>query len=273
MRKLLNLLKKLYVFFNKNIVKVETITQINYGEILKGKRILITGGTSGIGLALAKKCLNEGAVVVITGRNIEKLEKISKEISNKNLRILEWDVKNISIIDEKIEETKKLMNNIDILFNNAGIYSDNEFFEVTEEEYNNVLDTNLKSVFFISQKVAEYFKNNKIKGKIINTVSIRGYQSTREPYGISKWGLLGLTKGLAKELIKYGIIVNGIAPGITASGINGLDMRKDIFINSTLDGRVALPEEIAEIGCFLASNVSNHIIGQVIVCDGGETLL
>lgn len=269
MRKLLNLLKKLYIFFNKNIVRVETIIQINHGEILKGKRILITGGTSGIGLALAKKCLNEGAIVVITGRSLERLENISKEISNKNLKILEWNVKNISDLYLNIEKTISLIGGVDILFNNAGIYSDNKFLEVTEEEYDNILDTNLKSIFFISQKIAEYFKKNKIKGKIINTVSIRGYQSTREPYGISKWGLLGLTKGLAKD----GIIVNGIAPGITASGINGLDMKKDIFTNSTLDGRVALPEEIAEIGCFLASDVSNHIIGQVIVCDGGETLL
>lgn len=269
MRKLLNLLKKLYIFFNKNIVRVETIIQINHGEILKGKRILITGGTSGIGLALAKKCLNEGAIVVITGRSLERLENISKEISNKNLKILEWNVKNISDLYLNIEKTISLIGGVDILFNNAGIYSDNKFLEVTEEEYDNILDTNLKSIFFISQKIAEYFKKNKIKGKIINTVSTRGYQSTREPYGISKWGLLGLTKGLAKD----GIIVNGIAPGITASGINGLDMKKDIFTNSTLDGRVALPEEIAEIGCFLASDVSNHIIGQVIVCDGGETLL
>ena len=273
MKKLLNLLKKLYIFFNKNIVKVETITQISHGEILKGKRVLITGGTSGIGLALAKKCLSEGAVVVITGRSLERLENISKEISNKNLKVLEWNVKNISDIDVNIEKVISLIGGVEIVFNNAGIYSDNKFLEVTEKEYDNILDTNLKSIFFISQKIAEYFKNNKVKGKIINTVSIRGYQSTREPYGISKWGLLGLTKGLAKELAKDGIIVNGIAPGITASGINGLDMKKDIFINSTLDGRVALPEEIAEIGCFLASDASNHIIGQVIVCDGGETLL
>lgn len=273
MKKLLNLLKKLYIFFNKNIVKVETITQINHGEILKGKRVLITGGTSGIGLALAKKCLSEGAVVVITGRSLERLENISKEISNKNLKVLEWNVKNISDIDVNIEKVISLIGGVNIVFNNAGIYSDNKFLEVTEKEYDNILDTNLKSIFFISQKIAEYFKNNKVKGKIINTVSIRGYQSTREPYGISKWGLLGLTKGLAKELTKDGIIVNGIAPGVTASGINGLDMKKDIFSNSTLDGRVALPEEIAEIGCFLASDASNHIIGQVIVCDGGETLL
>lgn len=109
MKKLLNLLKKLYIFFNKNIVKVETITQINHGEILKGKRVLITGGTSGIGLALAKKCLSEGAVVVITGRSLERLENISKEISNKNLKVLEWNVKNISDIDVNIEKVISLI--------------------------------------------------------------------------------------------------------------------------------------------------------------------
>ena len=158
MKKLLNLLKKLYIFFNKNIVKVETITQINHGEILKGKRVLITGGTSGIGLALAKKCLSEGAVVVITGRSLERLENISKEISNKNLKVLEWNVKNISDIDVNIEKVISLIGWVDILFNNAGIYSDNKFLEVTEEEYDNILDTNLKSIFFISQKLQNILK-------------------------------------------------------------------------------------------------------------------
>lgn len=273
MKKLLNLLKKLYIFFNKNIVKVETITQINHGEILKGKRVLITGGTSGIGLALAKKCLNEGATVTITGRSLKKLEDVSKKISNKNLKILEWDVKNISEIEKNIEKTKKLMNGIDILFNNAGVFLGKYNLEVTEKEYDDILDTNLKGNYFILQKMAKFFIKNSIKGKIINIASIAGYQSAYEPYGISKWGGVGLTKGMAKHLIKDGIIVNGIAPGTVATPMTKIDSEDDIYFARSLDKRAALPEEIAEIGCFLASDVSNHIIGQVIVCDGGETLL
>lgn len=268
MKKILQILKKIYIFFNRNIIKIEKIISINHGEILKGKRVLITGGTSGIGMALAKKCLNEGANVVITGRSKEKLERISKEINNKKLNFLVWDVKDIKNIDEKIKETTRLMGGIDILYNNAGIYSETEFLQVDEKEYNDILDTNLKSIFFLSQNIAKYFKSNKLKGKIINTISIRGYQATVEPYGISKWGLIGLTRGLAKELIKDNIIVNGIAPGITASGINGINVYEDAYTDSTLDKRVALPEEIAEIGVFLGSDS----IGQVIVCDGGETL-
>lgn len=139
------------------------------------------------------------------------------------------------------------------------------------------MNTNIKSVFFTCQYFMKTLINQKRKGKIINTVSIRGQQGAYEPYGISKWGVWGLTRGLAKKGIKNGIIVNGIAPGITAPGIAGagyrIDPEENAYYENNGDNRVALSEEIAEIGIFLASNASNHIVGQIIVCDGGETLI
>lgn len=272
---MIKIIEKLYrriKYLLSPVIKVE-VKQINHGEILKDKKILITGGTSGIGKALAIKCLNEGAVVTITGRNLEKLKGIAKEINNSNLKIIEWDIANIDTIDNKMEKVINNMNGLEILFNNAGIYLDKNYLEIQENEYDKIVNTNLKGVFFLTQNYIKYLKQKNAKGKIINVVSVRGYQGAWEPYGISKWGLLGLTKGIAKKLVKEGIIVNGIAPGITASGINGINPQENSYDASALDNRVALAEEIAEIGVFLASDATNHIVGQVITCDGGETLI
>ena len=253
-------------------VKVE-IVQIDYGEILKNKNILVTGGSSGIGLAIAKKFLSLGAKVIITGRDLDKLQRVKQGMNSCNLMILQWDVSNIEEIDNKIEDVLEQSGQIDVLINNSGIYAPNNFFNTDEKTYDEVMNINLKGMFFISQKTAKYFIKNKIKGKIINIGSVRGIQSSSEAYGISKWGVRGLTKGLAKDLIQYGIIANAIAPGVTATDINKIDIGENVSCDSSLDKRVATPEEIAEIATFLVSDASNHIIGQTIVCDGGETLI
>lgn len=267
-----DIIKKVINKIFKKITKVE-ISQIKYGKLLEQKVILITGGTSGIGKVLAKRCLEEGAKVVITGRKEETLEKTKEELNNKNLATLKWNISEIKIIEERFKEAEDYFGKFDIIFNNAGIYTDKNYLEITEEEYNNIMDTNIKSIFFLSRYFMKTLINQKRKGKIINTVSVRGQQGAYEPYGISKWGLWGLTRGLAKKGIENGIIINGIAPGITATGINSINPSENAYYQNNGDNRVALSEEIAEIGIFLASNASNHIVGQVIVCDGGETLV
>lgn len=253
------------------IVEVN-IVQIEYIDILKNKNILITGGSSGIGRSIAKKCLEAGAKVVIIGRSVEKLELTKKDLNSENLYILEWDVSDSKSTDKKIEETVKILGGLDIVFNNAGKYTQKKFFDIDEEIFEKVMDTNIKGLFFIAQSVSRYFLNNKLKGKIINIASIRGIQGTTEPYGISKWGVIGLTKGLGRDLAPKGIIVNGIAPGVTATAINGINVKENAYYEVTKNNRVALPEEIAEVALFLASDAANHIIGEVIVCDGGESL-
>lgn len=253
------------------VVEVNVV-QIGYSDILKGKKILITGGSSGIGRSIAEKCLETGAKVVITGRSYNKLELVKKDINNKNLYILEWDVSDTNVIDKKIEEIIIALGGLDILFNNAGIDSYKRFLDVEEEMFDKVMDTNIKGAFFIAQSISRYFLNNKQNGKIINIASIRGIYGTSEPYGISKWGIMGLTKGLGRDLASKGIIVNGIAPGATATAINGINVKENAYYGSTKNKRIALPEEIAEIALFLASDAANHIVGEVIVCDGGESL-
>ncbi|WP_323668457.1 SDR family NAD(P)-dependent oxidoreductase [Aliarcobacter butzleri] len=274
MRKLLRLIKNFLICLKTGSKPVQvSVSQIAYEKLFEEKHILVTGGTSGIGFEIAKKFLSLGAKVTITGRNINKLDSIKKDINNPNLIVVEWDISNSKIIDEKINETIEKMGKIDILINNSGIYAPNNFFDTDEKLFDEIMNTNLKGLFFTSKKIAEYFIKNSIKGKIINISSVRSIQGGAEPYGISKWGVRGLTQGLARDLAKYGIVVNAVAPGITATGINGINIEKNAYTSSSLDKRVALPQEIAEIVTFLSSNAANHIIGQTIVCDGGETLI
>ena len=132
---------------------------------------------------------------------------------------------------------------------------------------------NSKGLFFLCQSAAGGWIKKRKKGKIINIASNRGVLGAMSgPYGMSKWGVIGLTRGLGRILYPHGIIVNGIAPGMVASGINGVDVNDNAFRNYPLANRVGLPEEIAEVACFLASDAANHIVGQTIVCDGGNSL-
>ncbi|WP_323668401.1 SDR family NAD(P)-dependent oxidoreductase [Aliarcobacter butzleri] len=274
MGKILRLIKNFLLCLKTGSKPVQvTISQIVYEKMFEGKHVLVTGGTSGIGLEIAKKFLSLGAKVTITGRSIDKLNSVKKEINNSNLIVVEWDISSTNIIDEKVNEIVEKIGKIDILVNNSGVYSPNNFFNTDEKLFDEIMNTNLKGLFFTSKKISEHFIKNSIKGKIVNISSVRSIQGASEAYGISKWGVRGLTQGLARDLIKYGIVVNAVAPGITASGINGINIQNNAYTSSSLDNRVATPQEIAEIVIFLSSNASNHIIGQTIVCDGGETLI
>lgn len=248
------------------------ISQINYNGILEGKRVLVTGGSSGIGYAIAKKCLEEGARVVITGRDIHKLNAVSEKIGSNNLLALEWDVSDSNLAREKIKEIELVLGGLDIVFNNAGVYTSKSFLEIEEEDWDTVMDINAKGLFFVCQAASDYFLKKSKSGKIINIASNRGILGDYGPYGMSKWGVIGLTKGLGRDLISKGIIVNGIAPGITATNINGVKVEENAFSDEPRNKRIGLPEEIAELALFLASDAANNIVGEVIVCDGGTSL-
>lgn len=277
MKKIIKLILKTIKNFIKylkdgGVVEVK-VEQIKYNNILENKKVLITGGSSGIGLAITKKCLETGAKVLITGRNFEKLEAVKEELNTDNLYILKWDASDIQVIDSKFNESIDVLGELDIIFNNAGIDNTwNSFLKMDEYEYDKVMNINAKAVFFICQSASKYFISNKLRGKIINISSVRGLYGANDPYGMSKWGIVGLTKGLGRDLISKGVIVNCIAPGKTATPINGINPEENAYVNNIPSKRVALPEEIAELALFLASDAANNIVGEVIVCDGGESL-
>lgn len=248
------------------VVKCNIVT-INYNQVLKNKKVLITGGTSGIGLAIAEKFAAVGAQVLVAGRNNKNINFSS------NISFLKWDIRNVNCAKDNILEAEKLLcGNIDILINNAGIYKSEKIEIVNEKEFDDVLSTNLKGLYFTTKEFLIRNKNNKEIKKIINIVSNTAYRGANKPYECSKWAINGFTQGIARDYRKYNFIINGIAPGTCATAINNVDITDNAYDNEGLDGRVATPEEIAEIALFLASDASNHIIGQVIVCDGGATL-
>ena len=241
------------------------------GGILRDKRIIVTGGASGIGLAMAKKFLSEGGKVVITGRNLEKLQESQESINNPNLFILQWDVVNIAEIDDKLHKTVEMLGGLDAFVNNAAFL---DHKQTDEEFYDKTLNTNLKAVYFICQKVVNALINNNGDkgGKILNISSINGCMSSTHPYYISKWGLNGLTKGFAKEYASRNIIVNAIAPGYCSSSINYQEIKDNAFSSKNPLHRIIIPEDIAELATFLLSDAANAIVGQVIAVDGGTTL-
>lgn len=249
------------------------VAQINYGGLLRGKRVLVTGGSSGIGLAIAKKCLSEGATVVITGRNEEKLQVVAGKLNNSTLRTLVWDVSDISVINQKLEKCKGLLGgDINILVNNAGILRAQSFFTATEDVWDETYAVNSKGVFFLTQRVSEQWIKNKERGKIINISSTGGFLGAPYPYRMTKWDIAGLTSGLGVTLSPYGIIVNGIAPGRIATEMLKRHDTDNIFDTAQPVKRMGLPEEVAELAIFLMSDAANYIVGQTIICDGGYTL-
>lgn len=268
-------LKKVYKYGGFSTINIATI---NYGNILTNKKVLITGGSTGIGFHLAKKCISEGATVVITGRNQDKLDDALLKINNSRLKAIAWDISDIKQIEKYIIETEKLLGgNIDILVNNAGVLLKGQNFpDIKEEVWDKTYAINSKGLFFLTQAIAKKWMANKTyqTKKIINISSQGGFVGATYPYRMTKWDIAGLTQGLAIKLAPYGIIVNGIAPGIIATKMqpNVLNQNNNAYSVHNPVERHALPEEIAELAIYLISDASNFVVGQTIVCDGGFSI-
>ncbi len=256
-----------------NYVKTEVVA-LAPTELLKGRVALITGGTSGIGLEIAKAFINAGAMCVITGRNQSKIDQACNSIVEENRNKifgLVWDVTETNKNAERLEEALKALDGkqIDILVNNAGVVG-GEIKDCTEDKFDAIADTNLKGTFFISQLLGRYMRDNKIKGNILNIGSSSSLRPATSAYTMSKWGIYGMTKGLAKIMAPYGITVNGLAPGPTATPMlmpNGL--ADNLAFPNPL-GRFILPEEIANMAVFLVSNMGRAIIGDMVFMTGGS---
>jgi len=252
------------------------VSVIAPNDYLKGRVALITGGTSGIGFEIAKAYINAGANVIITGRTKERIDlacsEIDKQVHNKGcIYGLELNNTDVSQFSKKIEDALKLVfpQKIDILVNNAGVLGAH-ISNATEDAYDSVLDTNLKGPFFLSQLIGHYFKDNGIQGNILNIASSSSLRPAASAYTLSKWGIRGLTIGLAKVLAPYGIVVNGLAPGQTATPMllsNNSD--GNLVSPNTPIGRFILPEEIANMAVILVSNMGRSIMGDVVYMTGG----
>lgn len=268
------IIKKIIKLFKKK-EKIPIINIIEKDKLLKDKVVLITGGSGGIGYAIAKKFHSSGAKIILTGRDESKLKKCCEELKD-NCKYIVMNQADISKINEKIEDAIKIYGKIDILVNSAGthIVKDNlNFLNILNDEYDKVMDLNLKSTYFVTQKVAKYMIDQKIKGHILMISSQRGLEPSWSPYSLSKRGLNGLTKGLAQELLKYGIIVNGIAPGPTATNMQLYKSGDSIYTDQTSLERYTMPEEVAEYANLLVSELGNTIIGDIIYMSGGRGII
>ena len=248
----------------KKVVKEPVYIPVMSGELLKGKTVLITGGSGGIGIAIAKRCIENGATVIITGRNKEKLSRAAQQIDAVPFVLDIQDVLGMKTAFSSLVQTYK----IDTLINNAGLQAGSQLGNTKEEDFDKTLTTNLKGTYFLSQIFSNYLIENKMKGNILNISSVSGYRPAISPYMVSKWGITGLTVGMAKKLIKYGIVVNGIAPGPVATEMLGLD-GKDLNYDKAPAGRYSDPIEIANLAVFLISDMGRMFIGDTVYITGG----
>jgi len=247
---------------------------------LVGKVAIVTGSTRGIGKAIAMNFASEGAAVVVTGRHVEQARQVVNEIKNQGgtAIAIKADVANRAEVQNLVKSTLENFKAIHILVNNAGITRRAPLIRMTDEDWDVVLDVDLKGVFNCTQAVLGHMMEQRY-GKIINISSICGFGAYfvgLAHYAAAKGGVIQLTKATAMEAGPYGINVNSIAPGTIRTEFiysrrnkeeaeRFLEERKE----QAVLGRVGEPEDIANLALFLASDDSNFITGQVICCDGG----
>lgn len=256
-------------FFSLFVPKKVLRTDIYYlspNQRLSGKKIIITGGGHGLGYAMAKKFKLEGAEVLITGRNEEILKKSSDEIGCSYVVL---DITQTDCFTQFIQNAEKILGGINVLVNNAGIsLHEGDIQNVTEDSFDKQIDTNLKGGYFLSKLFIKYLQENKQVGNILFLSSERGQYADDIPYGLTKAAINSLTRGLAMAYRKQNIRVNAVAPGITATSMTG-HTEDTLYMKNYSTGRCYLPEEVAEVACFLISDASGCLSGQILYCDNG----
>lgn len=236
---------------------------------LKDKVALITGATGGIGIAIAKQMKDAGATVVVTGRNESKL---NEEFDDSFIKIA-MDVSKDGAAEELIKQTIEKAGKIDILVNNAGITKDTLLMRMTDEQFDDVINTNLRSTFKLCRAVVMPMMKNKF-GRIINMASIVGVIGGpgQANYAASKGGMIALTKSIAAEpTASRGITANCIAPGFIKSPMTDIlsDELKAAYLAQIPSGRFGEPADVAAACVFLASDAASYINGQTLHVNGG----
>jgi 3-oxoacyl-[acyl-carrier protein] reductase len=238
-------------------------------EELKGAVVLVTGGTRGIGRAIAERFRDVGALVYITGTNEERTKLAAEEIGVKGMKMNVTDREEVKRAVEIIVENE---GKIDVLINNAGITRDTLFLRMKDEDWDKVIDTNLNGVYNVTRNVVP-FMLKKRKGNIINISSVVGFTGNvgQVNYSSTKAALVGFTKSLAKELGGRGIRVNCVAPGyITTDMTKAIPEKiKQELLKSIPLKREGEPREVADVCLFLASDMASYITGTVIHVNGG----
>lgn len=237
---------------------------------------MVTGGSRGIGAAIATELAREGADVTITFReSVKKAQEVRSTIEALGRRCLpvQVDASSFSGAQETVKKVVDCFGRLDILVNNAGINWDGVVWKMTEEQWDTVININLKGYFNYIRAVTPIFRLQR-SGKIVNITSINGLRGKfgQSNYSASKAGIIGLTKAVAKEMGRYDVNVNAVAPGMIATEMyeEVPEEVKERALSEIVLGRAGKPEEVARVVVFLCSNAARHITGEVIKVDGGQ---
>ena len=241
------------------------------------KKALVTGGSRGIGFAIAKELADNGYKVVITGRDESTLNKAADEFG-KSVIPLVWDAGEIDRSKDMIEKASELLGGLDAVVNNAGIFAQrsewnkDELLKTTPDEWSSVMNVNTNAIFFTMQAAVNYMLDNNIKGNILNVTSVAGEEPVYGAYGASKIASTGLTRGWGKMFASDGITINGIAPGPVATEMNNWHEGDPMEHDRIPFGRFATILEIAKLAKYLLSEDAKMICGETVIFDGGYSI-
>lgn len=253
------------------------VGQIQAGNILKGKKIVITGGGSGLGFAMAQKFISEGAEVLISGRNQEKLASAIKKLGENNCKYIVADVCDVAHSKDFLEKAKELLGErIDCLVSNAGVsLHENIYTNVTVEGFDRQFNIKFRAGYFLGKAFLEMkTREEQPNAELLYITSETGDQVYDIPYGMTNAALNSMVGAFSRRVYQQGIRVNALAPGVTLT-----EMTRDYAESSDgnlyrncASSRTFLPEEVAEVACFLLSDASKCISGEVIHCNAGNHL-
>jgi 3-oxoacyl-[acyl-carrier protein] reductase len=243
---------------------------------LNGKSAIVTGGSLGIGTAISLKLAEFGANVALNYRkHKDEAEEVAKKIQamDKKGLAVQADVSSFADAEKMVQTVKEEFGGLDILVNNAGINWDGVIWKMSEEQWDKVIDVNLKGYFNYIRAIAPIFREQQ-SGKIVNVTSINGIRGKfgQTNYSASKAGIIGLTKSVARELGKYGINVNSVAPGLIETEMikNAPENVRQMALDEIVLKRIGQPEEVANVIVFLCTDLARHVTGEVIKVDGGQ---
>lgn len=246
--------------------------------MLQGKNALVTGASRGIGRAIALELARHGANVAVNyAGNEQKAQDVVEEIEKTGVQSfkVQADVANEAVVKEMAKQVIDQFGSMDILVNNAGITKDNLLMRMKEEEFDQVINTNLKGVFICTKAVTRYMMKQR-SGKIVNVASIVGVSGNpgQANYVAAKAGVIGFTKSAAKELATRNILVNAVAPGFIATDMTDAltDEQRGNMLAMIPLAKLGMAEDVAKVVRFLASDDANYITGQTIHVDGGMVM-